>query len=93
MIADRLGLDIYPHAARHLAAFLYLRAHPGQYEMVRRILGHRSVQTTIQFYCGLETDAAAQAFDKVVANERASIRLLALGARRKGKSGAARRRP
>jgi integrase len=92
-IADRLGLDIYPHAARHLAAFLYLRAHPGQYEVVRRILGHRSVQTTIQFYCGLETDAAAQAFDKVVAKERASTRLLALGARRKAKGAGSRRRP
>jgi integrase len=84
-IADRLGLDIYPHAARHLAAYLFLKANPGQYETVRRILAHRSVETTIRFYCGLETDAAAQAFDKVVAAERASTRMMALGATRKAK--------
>lgn len=84
-VAHRLGLDIYPHASRHLGAYLFLKANPGQYEMVRRILGHRSVETTIRFYCGLETDAAAQAFDKVVAAERASTRLMAAAADRKGK--------
>lgn len=87
VIRDRLGLEIYPHAMRHFAAYLFLKANPGQYEVVRRILGHRSVETTIKFYCGLETDAAAQAFDEVVTKERTATRLLARAAGRRGGGG------
>jgi hypothetical protein len=34
--------------------------------MVRRVLGHRSIQTTISFYCGLETTQANEIFGKLV---------------------------
>ncbi len=84
-IEQRLGLDVYPHALRHFAAYLFLQSHPGQYEVVRRILGHRSVETTVRFYCGLETDAAARAFDGAITRERAATRLLARASAGKGR--------
>ena len=39
---------------------------PGDYETVRRILGHRNIQTTIDFYCGLQTMEATQQFGKLI---------------------------
>ena len=46
----------------HAAAAIYLKHHPGDYETVRRLLGHKNIQPTIQFYCGLETIAATGQF-------------------------------
>jgi integrase len=54
------------HQFRHAAAALILQNHPGNYEMVRRILGHKNVQTTINFYIGLETAEAARMFGEIV---------------------------
>ena len=33
---------------------------------MRRLLGHRNIQTTINFYCGLETTQANEAFGKII---------------------------
>ena len=35
-----------------------------------RVLGHRSLQTTVDFYTGLETPAAVRHFDKTILNLR-----------------------
>jgi integrase len=64
------GLRVNPHLFRHLGAKLHLDAHPGDYETVRRVLAHRSIQTTSDFYTGLETSAAARHFDKTILNLR-----------------------
>jgi integrase len=60
------GLEMNAHLFRHLAAKLYLEDHPGGYEVVRRVLGHRSLQTTVNAYCGTETAAATRHFDKTI---------------------------
>jgi integrase len=73
-------LRVHPHLFRHLGAKLYLDANPGEYETVRRVLGHRSLQTTIDFYTGLETPAAVRHFDKTILNLR--IESTAEGAKR-----------
>ena len=39
---------------------------PGNYELVRRLLGHRSIDTTTMFYTGLESAAAARLYDAKV---------------------------
>ena len=57
-IQTATGLRVTVHQFRHAAAALILRAKPGNYEYVRRILGHRNLQTTINFYVGLETAQA-----------------------------------
>ena len=49
------GLFITVHQFRHAAAAIWLQHKPGDYETVRCFLGHRNIQTTINFYCGLET--------------------------------------
>jgi hypothetical protein len=46
---------------------IFLEAHPGCYEDVRRLLGHKSLQTTINFYAGLEGAAAVKRYHNVIA--------------------------
>jgi hypothetical protein len=69
-ITDRIqkatGLRITIHQFRHAAAAIYLKHHHGDYETVRRLLGHRSVRTTVNFYCGLETIQASREFGKII---------------------------
>ncbi len=60
------GLRLTVHQFRHAAAALILQAKPGNYEFVRRVLGHKKVQTTINFYVGLETTQATRLFADIV---------------------------
>ena len=61
-----LGVRVSPHQFRHITGYLFLKQCPGDYETVRVLLGHKSLQTTIQFYAGMEISAAAKRFDEVV---------------------------
>lgn len=65
-IQKTIGLRLTVHQFRHAAAAIYLKHHPGDYETVRRLLGHKNIQTTIKFYCGLETIAATEQFGKLI---------------------------
>ena len=60
------GLCITVHQFRHAAAAMWLKHNPGDYETVRRMLGHRNIQTTINFYCGLETMQANMMFGELM---------------------------
>jgi hypothetical protein len=53
---------------RHLAGFLWLNAHPGQYEAVRQLLGHKNIETTIRFYSGAEKTKAYERYDQMIVN-------------------------
>jgi integrase len=63
-LKTRCGLIVHPHLFRHIAALSYLNRHPGAYGLMRLVLGHRSVETTTKFYCGLEGPAALRSFDE-----------------------------
>jgi integrase len=65
-IEDATGFRITVHQFRHAAAATYLRHKPGAYETVKRLLGHRNIQTTMNFYTGLETTQANQEFGKII---------------------------
>ena len=64
------GLRMTLHQFRHAAAAIYLKHHPGDYETVRRFLGHRNIRTTVRFYCGLETIQASRLLNEVVRRHR-----------------------
>jgi integrase len=69
-IVDRVEkstwLRITVHQFRHAAGALILKHRPGEYELVRRILGHKSAQTTMKFYLELETTQASEIFTDIV---------------------------
>jgi integrase len=70
VLADRVGIDFNPHTFRHLAAYLMLQDKPGCYGSVQRVLGHKSQQSTMAFYSGLETPAALEDYDDLIAGLR-----------------------
>lgn len=65
-IAERAGLEWNPHLFRHSAAYMILRENPKAYGTVQRLLGHKSIQTTIAIYSGMETGAAHRFYDDIV---------------------------
>ncbi len=69
-IVDRVeewtGVRITVHQFRHAAGALILKHHPGNYELVRRILGHKSIETTRKFYCELDTTQASEIFAQII---------------------------
>jgi integrase len=65
-VKQATGLRITAHQFRHAAAAIILRREPGNYELVRRVLGHKSMRTTINSYVGLETTDANRRFGEIV---------------------------
>lgn len=70
IIRKSTGLDMNAHLFRHLAAMLYLQAHPGEYEAVRRLLGHTQLSRTLNFYAGFEAGTATQLLADVIDADR-----------------------
>ncbi|HMR33666.1 MAG TPA: site-specific integrase [Geminicoccaceae bacterium] len=66
VIRSHTGLVVHTHLFRHLAGKLSLQVDPGNFEQVRRLLGHRSIDTTTLFYTGFATDAAARRYHEQV---------------------------
>lgn len=66
-LVDRdLGLVVNVHLFRHIAAMLWLRAHPGQYEVARRLLGHSAVSSTIAAYADFNQTVSVQLYGEVI---------------------------
>ena len=61
-----LGIKFNMHLFRHLGCYLYLRSHPGQLDVMRRVLGHKDGETTIRFYAFIEQSDAFRLFDSHV---------------------------
>src|SRR6516165_5094249 len=64
------GLTMNVHLFRHACAFLFLKAHPGEYETVRLLLGHSSLAVTVRAYCGLERDDAVRRYAELIDSHR-----------------------
>jgi integrase len=60
------GVRMTVHQFRHAAGALILKRRPGEYELVRQLLGHRSVETTINCYIGLDMIQASEIYTEIV---------------------------
>ena len=67
-----LGIKITPHQFRHLAAKIVLDANPGAHELVRQLLGHKSLKITTAFYAGIDTRRAGRAHADLIMKLRDS---------------------
>jgi integrase len=65
-IKKATGLKMTVHQFRHAAGAIILKNQPGAFELVRQILGHRSITTTMRCYVGLETIQASEIFTEMV---------------------------
>jgi integrase len=68
---QEVGVRITLHQFRHISGFLILKNNPGAHEVVRRLLGHRSIETTMESYAEMETAAAVRHYDDLIARRRA----------------------
>lgn len=71
-IKNGTGLAMNVHLFRHACAFLFLKAHPGEYETVRLLLGHTTLAVTVRAYSGLERSDAVRRYDNLLATYRRS---------------------
>ncbi|GLR66932.1 hypothetical protein GCM10010909_16120 [Acidocella aquatica] len=69
-VRDYAKVEVHPHLFRHFCAWLHLHYHPGDYEGVRRLLGHKRLETSIKSYIAFEQDVAAARHDDAVLKER-----------------------
>lgn len=53
-----LGFSMNPHVFRHLAAKIVLDEEPGAHVSVQQLLGHKKLQTTANYYAGLNVKRA-----------------------------------
>ena len=60
------GLRLTVHQFRHVAAAIFIKAYPGQYERARQLLGHKHIATTMRFYVALETTFANEVFNDII---------------------------
>lgn len=70
VIYKNTGLNLTAHQFRHLSAKLILEANPGAYELARRVLNHKNVSTTVNFYAGLESKSAVAHYDQIVLDRK-----------------------
>jgi integrase len=63
VLLRELGIAFNIHLFRHLGCFLFLRSHPGQIDVMRRVLGHRKEETTRRFYSYVDQSDAFKLFD------------------------------
>ena len=54
------------HQFRHAAGALILMRRPGEYDLVKKLLGHRKESTSTSAYIGLESIQASEIFGKIV---------------------------
>lgn len=66
LIYRETGLVMNAHLFRHLAGMLLLNNNPGEFETVRRFLGHKKLDTTTAFYARFSNKAAVARYDEIV---------------------------
>jgi integrase len=59
-LKKREGILLSPHQFRHVSAKVMLNRSPGNFEGVRQLLGHSSVDSTSAFYAGIDSRRAAR---------------------------------
>lgn len=74
IIEEKVGVHMTPHQFRHLAAVLYLEAHPEDFQTVSDLLGHSFTKTTL-IYAGSSSRRASRAYGKLVIEQRETAAL------------------
>jgi integrase len=70
-----VGVRIHPHAFRHLAGKFVLDVRPDAHELVRALLGHKRLETTLRYYTRMNQERAARQYDQLIGDLRGSKRL------------------
>lgn len=74
LASKEAGLQVHPHLIRAIAGKILLDAHPGAYPEVQTLLGHRSIQTTVQFYTPVQEEQVRKRYQDATRRRRQSGR-------------------
>jgi integrase len=69
-ILREIGIKMNVHLFRHLAVKLHLDAHPEDVETARRLLGHKSLSTTLSAYADMKGASCFRRYDAMIAGLR-----------------------
>lgn len=64
LLARHVGVRIHPHLYRHLIGWIWLKDSADNLPKVQRLLGHRSLQTTLDYYAELDEGLVLDAWQK-----------------------------
>lgn len=70
IVRKEVGAEMNLHLFRHLAAKFWLDRHPGNYEALRRLLGHAELSSTLNAYAGFEAGTATRLFAELIDGRR-----------------------
>ncbi len=56
LLAKHVGVQIHPHLYRHLIGWIWLKDCSDHLPKVQRLLGHKNLQTTLDYYAELDED-------------------------------------
>lgn len=65
-IYRELGLEMNAHLMRHFVVYVFLTANPGQYEVARRLMVHKSIETTVRIYADFENEQALDVYTDMI---------------------------
>lgn len=70
VVEARIGCEFNIHLVRHFVVALVLERYPGQYDLVRHLLGHAKTSYTIAVYDAFGAQAAARCLDETLTHAR-----------------------
>ena len=79
-VHERVGVRINPHLYRHLIGWIWLKEDVNALPQVQRLLGHRSLQTTLSYYAEIDETLALDSWQTLLDEKRrtgAEVRLVA----------------
>ncbi len=59
-VHHRVGMRIHPHLYRHIVGWIWLKEDPNALPAVQKLLGHKRLETTMQFYAELDETLTLQ---------------------------------
>ncbi len=71
-VHEVVGVRINPHLYRHLIGWIWLKEDPDRLPDVRQLLGHRKLQTTLEFYVALDEELSLGRWQEYINERKAS---------------------
>lgn len=70
VVSRKLGVEIHPHLYRHLIGWIWLKDDPTRLPDVQKMLGHKSLATTLASYAELDESGILQSWNDHIQNMR-----------------------
>jgi integrase len=71
-MAVEVGVETNPHLYRHLLGLIWLREDPGRLPQVQRLLGHKSITTTMEYYVEFQEEEVQKEWQKLLEEKAAN---------------------